>query len=372
MNCRGEGSDADISFHFAVPGDLATLTGGYGYARELMAAIPATGLTLHHVVLPGSFPKPTGADIVGTQRAFAGLPETAVVLVDGLAYGALPGKVLADITQTMVPLVHHPLALETGISAAERHRLEHSERNALAHARHVIVTSANTAHLLADTYGVSAERITVAVPGTFAARRATGSRPDAASRNGMPGPLSLLCVGTVTPRKGYTVLVEALARLQDLDWNLRIVGDTSRSPREVAAVREALERTGLGNRIHFAGILETAALDAAYCSSDVFVMPSLYEGFGMVLTEAMAHGLPIVSTTGGAAAETVPDGAALKVAPHDAPALEGALRAMLADPSLRAATAERSWAAGEHLPRWNDTASTVAGVLHAAAMGRAA
>lgn len=349
MPGRGEGE-----LVFAVPGGLDTLTGGYGYARRLLAALPGAGVSARHLELPGSFPFPSGADLAATARLLAGTPRGAVLLVDGLAYGALPEEVLTGLDRTLVALIHHPLARETGRTEDQLFRLAGAERAALAHAAHVIATSHATARELAAAYGVTGSRLTVALPGTDPAVRAAGS---------IGGPPELLCVGALIPRKGYGVLVQALAGLADLEWHVSIVGDTQRSPGEYSAVRDAIASAGLTGRITFAGTVDAEALDAAYCSSDLFVMPSFYEGYGMALAEALAHGLPVVSTTGGAAAQTVPDGAGLKVPPGDAAALGAALRRILLDPALRTSCADRSWAAGAALPRWADTADAVAGVV---------
>jgi glycosyltransferase involved in cell wall biosynthesis len=235
-----------------------------------------------------------------------------------------------------------------------RRALAYSERTALARAVHVVVTSPITARTLVEDYGVPADKITVAVPGTEPAARAKGSE----------GVVRLLCVGTVSPRKAYGVLVEALSELKDRDWILDIAGETDRVEGEYDRVREAIARFGLEDRVRFIGVLDRPALDAAYAATDLFLMPSLYEGYGMVLAEAMARGLPIVCTTGGAAAETVPDGAGLKVPPGDAPALRGAIARLLDDAGLRRSIADASWKAGQALPRWQDTAAIVAGAIN--------
>lgn len=348
---------------FAVPGGLDTLTGGYGYARRLLAALPGAGVSARHLELPGSFPFPSGADLAETARLLAGTPRGAVLLVDGLAYGALPEEILTGLDRTLVALVHHPLARETGLAEDRLLRLAGTERTALAHAAHVIATSHATARELAAAYGVPGSRLTAALPGTDPAVPATGS---------VGGTPELLCVGALIPRKGYGVLVKALAGLADLEWHVSIIGDTQRSPDEYSAVQDALGGAGLTGRITFAGTVDADALEVAYCSSDLFVMPSLYEGYGMALTEAMAHGLPIVSTTGGAAAQTVPHGAGIKVPPGDAEALRAAIRALLLDPGLRAASAGRSRAAGADLPSWADTAGAVAGAIRGLARARTA
>jgi glycosyltransferase involved in cell wall biosynthesis len=200
---------------------------------------------------------------------------------------------------------------------------------------------------------VPARKITVAEPGTDPAARATGTGT----------PLQLLAVGAVSPRKAYDVLVRALEPLADLDWRLTIAGATDRDPAAAAALKSIIDRSGLGERIKLAGKVVPATLDRFYESADLFVMPSLFEGYGMVLAEAMARGLPIVCTTGGAAAETVPDAAAIKVPPGDPEPLTAALRLALEDKKRRTRMADASWDAGRALPTWNETARRIAAVI---------
>ena len=338
---------------FAVPGDLDSPTGGYAYARRLLALLPEHGIAVRHLPLPGGFPDPGAADLAETERALRSVPPETGLLVDGLAYGALPADLIARVAAPLVVLVHHPLAHETGISPARRAELHASERDALARAGRVIAASAATARLLATEYGVPVDRIAVAEPGTEPAPRARGTGD----------PPQILGVGAVTPRKGFDLLVGALAGLADLPWRLTIAGSLDRDPAAAAALRRSLAETGLGERVVLAGAVEDAALADLYDRADLFVSPSLFEGYGMVLAEAMARGLPLVASTGGAAAETVPERAALKVPPGDVGALRDALRRLLADPTLRARLAEGSWDAGRRLPRWSDTAAVVAGVL---------
>jgi glycosyltransferase involved in cell wall biosynthesis len=174
----------------------------------------------------------------------------------------------------------------------------------------------------------------------------------------------MLAVGAISPRKGYGVLIEALAGLQAQEWHLTIVGAQDRAPEEAGRLHSAVLSAGLEPRIRFAGSLGEDALHTAFDSADIFVMPSLFEGFGMVLCEAMARGLPIVCTTGGAAAHTVPDAAAVKVPPGDSLALRDAIADVLADRALRERLADASWAAGQRLARWPETAQRIASVLN--------
>ncbi|MDB5642236.1 MAG: glycosyl transferase family 1 [Hyphomicrobiales bacterium] len=345
---------------FAIPGDLAALTGGYAYDREIMARASDVGMT--HLALPQGFPAPTPDDLRETQRLFRTLAPGDLLLIDGLAFGAFTPELLRALPRRTIALVHHPLALETGLAAEDAHRLAASERHALSHAAHVIVTSATTRDLLVADYGVELARITVAVPGVERMPRARGSR--AAPQ--------LLAVGSVTPRKGHDVLVAALAEQADLDWRLTIAGSLARAPDHAQAVASQIDAAGLSARIALAGEVSEAERDALYDAADIFVMPSLYEGYGMVLGEAMARGLPIVTTTGGAAAQTVPDAAALKVAPGNPAALAQALARLIGDAPLRARLAEASHSAGQALPSWDDTARIVAGVLARVAEGTGA
>ena len=338
---------------FAVPGDLEAPTGGYAYDRKLLALLPESGVRPDYLRLPGTFPHPDAEDLVETARLLREA-RSDVLLVDGLALGAMPAELLPGRSvPPLVALVHHPLACETGLARKRRAELMASEAAALACATRVVTTSAATARLLAAEFGVPAEKIAVAEPGTDPARRARGTG----------GPVALLAVGAVSARKGYEALVRALAQLPTLDWRLTVAGSLERDARAAASLRETIESSGAAERITLAGAVGDPELERLYDRADVFVSPSLFEGYGMVLAEAMARGLPLVASSGGAAAETVPDSAGLKVQPGDIAALREALRDMIADRDLRRRCADASWSAGQGLPRWGDTAAKVAAAL---------
>jgi glycosyltransferase involved in cell wall biosynthesis len=338
---------------FAIPGDITLATGGYAYGRRVLALLPQFGVDVNYVALPGSFPAPTPADLTETRRLLADVPAETAILADGLAYGAVPAELISSLHSPIVALVHHPLCLEAGLSKARRDELFALEKAALAKARHIVVTSPSTAATLATDFAVPSGKITVAEPGTDPAERARGTGR----------PLMLLAVGSIVPRKAFDVLVHALASVKSRDWQIAIVGPTDRSVQAFTTLQTAIEDTGLGPHIALTGAVGQEQLDRFYDASDLFVMPSLYEGYGMVLAEAMARGLPIVCTTGGAAAATVPDAAAIKVPPGDALALGSAIRRVLDDAALRCRMSDAAWAAGQKLPRWEDTARTIADVI---------
>lgn len=335
---------------FAIPGDLSALTGGYAYDRRILCAAPALGAEMTHVPLSGRFPDPTEDDVDAAVEAInRARGEGDVVLADGLAWGALPQSAIRRIPAPVVALCHHPLCLETGLSPARAAALKANERNAFANAAHVIVTSAHTGRTLEREFDVPAGKISVAVPGTDPARRATG-----AGR-----PLRLLAIGSIIPRKGFDILVEALSELSELDWSLTIVGSHEHAPETARALQRLVDAHGLTNRIDLPGELAGDALQRLFDGAGLFVSSSLYEGYGMALAEALAHGLPIVATTGGAAADTIPDGAALRVPPGDPASLRSALRRAITDDGLRHDLADAAWRAGRQLPSWEDAARII-------------
>jgi glycosyltransferase involved in cell wall biosynthesis len=343
------------SFVFAVPGDIETLTGGYAYAREMVKHLPQKGWEPVMLRLGDDFPLAGRASLLAAKEAFLGGDPAWPVLVDGLAFGALPEEILA-LKRRWVALVHHPLALETGLDAATAARLAGNERRALGHALAVVATSGHTGAGLVADYGVGKERLFVAPPGTAPAMRAKG---------GGEVPV-MLTVASFTPRKAHDVLVEALALLTDLSWRAVFVGDDRRDPATVRMLRGMIAAKGLAGRIAFAGPLQDGALDAAYAGADLFVLPSRHEGYGMVFAEALARGLPIVACAAGATVDTVPGDAGRLVPPDDAEALAGALREMIGDKALRRDMADMAWKHGQSLPRWGGTAAIVARALEAA------
>ena len=265
-------------------------------------------------------------------------------MIDGLALGVLPEAAAAlAFRHPLVGLVHHPLALESGLSPNEADAMRTSERAALAATRHVIVNSPATARLLVDDYAVPGEKITVARPGTDRAARLPSRRDRT---------ISLLSVGSLVPRKGYDVLLAALARIADLPWSLTIVGDRSRDRATAAEVEASIAAPGLASRVTLAGAVSAERLAAFYAQADLFVLASRFEGYGMAFTEAIAHGVPVVGTTAGAIPETVPADAGVLVPPDDVAALALALRRLIGEPEARRRLTDGARAAAAGFPTW--------------------
>lgn len=336
-----------------VPGDPETITGGYAYDRALVAALSRRGWAARLTPLPGDFPDPANDSVDSALDSIASAPADSLVLVDGLAFGALPAERLRALGRPVAALVHHPLALEGGRSVAEATALAAAESAALATATAVIATSPATARTLAADYGVPAHRLTVALPGTDRLPPAVGS-------GAVP---TILTVATITRRKGHATLVAALDRIRDRAWRAVFVGDDTRDPACAAALRREIAARGLHDRITLTGAVTPLALLDHYLAADVFALVSTHEGYGMAFAEALSAGLPIVAGDGGAVRDTVPADAGLLVAPGGVEATAAALARLLDDPALRRRTAAAARRAGAALPTWDDTAAAVATAL---------
>jgi glycosyltransferase involved in cell wall biosynthesis len=359
-----EGGTRVNGFELVVPGDIRTPTGGYIYDREIVAGLSERGWRVGVHSLDASFPTPTPAALRAARATFAGLTAGSVVVIDGLALPGLDRVLEGEARRlALVALVHHPVALETGLEPQEAERLAVLERRALAYTQRVITTSQWTARTLAAD-GVAVAQLRVVEPGVDRRRTRGSSDPKgaaaAAARNDA---LNLLCVGTLTPRKGHAVLLEALNEIRDRHWHLTCAGSLLRDAPTVAALQHQIDRLSLRKRVSLLGDLDRESLERQYARADVFVLPSYLEGYGMALAEAVAFGLPVVSTTAGAIPETVPANASILVAPGDSRALARALSSVIDDPARRAELAANARAARASLPTWATAATKFAAAL---------
>ena len=348
-----------VAAAFAVPGSLDQPTGGYAYDRRVIAGLRRLGCTVDVVDLGEGFPQPAPKVAAAALMRLRSVPVGWPIVIDGLALGVLPQAAEAlRPTHPVIALVHHPLALETGLTVEAAAALRASERAALAAVRHVVVTSPATGRLLVADYGVAASAVSVVMPGSDAV--AVAPRP-AECRDG--DTVHLLAVGAVVRRKGYDVLVAALARLVDLDWQLVIAGDCTRERETAGELATRLVQLRFGPRVRMAGAVDDAALARLYGKADLFVLASRFEGYGMAYAEAIAYGVPVVGTKAGAIAETVPEGTGILVAPADVVGLAAALRSMIADAALRARCAAAAHRAAAALPTWDAAARAFLDVL---------
>lgn len=335
---------------FAIPGDHTQKTGGYIYERRLLEALQATGREVRHLRLPPAEAEPGPANLAETLRSLRAIPADTPLILDGLVFGALPTSALATIACPVVAMLHHPMGLEDGLPPALARHLLAQEAANLAHADHVIVTSAHTRGVYIGI-GAGPDRLTVALPGHDGPRHIV--RVEAGPR--------LLSVGLLAPRKGHDVLVRALALLQDLDWTAQIVGKTH-DPNVPARLTELIAEHGLESRVALAGELSDADLALAYRRARIFALATRYEGYGMALAEALCHGLPIATCAAGAVPDTVGD-AALLSPPGDHERFADNLRTLLTSDSERNRLSNNAHGLAEALPDWSDTARIAGQVL---------
>lgn len=342
--------------HFLIPGDPNTPTGGFVYDRHAVAGLRDAGLLAGPIRVDGPFPEGDASALESAAEQFAAVPDGHTVIIDGLAFTALAPAIDAEATRLgIVALVHHPLGDETGLSAQDRERLLEAEVRALAQARAILVTSRTTRNRLAEL-GIDSGRVTVVVPGVDPA-------PDLSFRDERaPGPMRLLCVATLVPRKGQHLLLEALAGLTDRDWTLALVGD-ARHPAYAERIRALVAEHDLEDRVALTGAVSDAMLETHWRRADAFVFPSLHEGWGIAPVEAVRWGLPVITSDAGALPESVPEAARDMVPADDVPALRAALARLLDDPGHRAWLAEGARRAAVDLMTWADMRTAFAAAI---------
>jgi glycosyltransferase involved in cell wall biosynthesis len=369
--------------HVIVPDgidDASTPSGGNAYDRHICTGLRANGWTVHEHPAAGNWPTPDARARAALAGALDSVPDGAAVLLDGLVACGVPEVVEPRAGRLrMVVLVHLPLGDEVGAAPG----LDELERRTLRAVRAVVATSAWAAARVIARHGLTAERVRVATPGVEPADPAPGT--DGASR--------LLCVGSISRTKGQDLLVEALGAVAgsasaatavagrpgavtarpgavtDRSWRCDLVGSLHRDPEHVAGVRRAIERHGLDECVRLTGPLTGEPLSAAFADADLLVLPSRAETYGMVVTEALARGIPVLAAAVGGVPATLgraPDGEVpgLLVPPADAPALAWALRRWFDEPELRNGLRAAAGRRREALPGWEVTSRCLARVLN--------
>lgn len=284
-------------------------------------------------------------DLIHPER-LAAVPDGELVLVDGLVGSEASHVLLAETQRLRVVVLAHMVFGTAG------------ERRLLEAASAIVTTSRWTRDRLAGRQGLPEDRLTVAAPGVDMADPVVGTESGG----------ELLCVAAVTAGKGQDVLVAALGEVRDLDWRLTLVGPLDREPAFVAALRRQVARLGLGDRIRFAGACSREEVGKAYAEADVVLLASRSESYGMVVTEALAHGLPVVASAVGGVSEALgraEDGSTpgVLVPPDDPTALAAALRRWLTDPLRRRRLRRAAGLRRLTLTGWPRTSAHLAAVL---------
>ena len=323
-------------------------SGGHRYNASVIADWPTSRPRVEYV----DGPWPDGDDRSIAALA-AALTSHDVALVDGLVGAAHPALIAdaAAAGRRIALLIHMPLANDPALSSADRVRLDALEGRSVRAAWRVVATSRTAAAELTRRHG--RPDIVVVPPGV-----------DPAPASGVHAPPHLLVVGALARHKNQLTVVRALTAVAGLRWRATIVGPDA-DPAYAAAVRSAAPPG-----VAFAGELHGAALANAFASADLLVHPARVEMWGMVVTEALARGVPAIVGAGTGAVEALASGTApgaavpgASVAPDDTAGLAVLLRAWLTDASLRDEWRHRALAAREHLGTWPDAAARLAAAL---------
>jgi len=338
-----------------VPGDLATPTGGYRYDRRIIQELRRLGWQVDILDLGDGFPFPSGVQRAMALVILSAVPRGCPIVLDGLAFGVLPEAGRLQSRTPLIALVHQPLALEAGLDTAQADLFRESECAALATAARVVVTSEATRRILIADYSVQSQHISVVRPGNDPVPSACGNDD---------GVVRLLSVGSVVPGKGYDLLIAAVANIRDLPWRLTIAGDLTRNLAASAQLKADIAAHALGERVEVLGAVKPERIFELYLASDLFVLASRFEGYGMALAEAIAHGLPVVSTMAGAIPDTIPAGTGLLVPPDDVAALTQALRRLISDRAERQRLAMNARTAATQLPTWQESARLFAAAIN--------
>jgi glycosyltransferase involved in cell wall biosynthesis len=328
---------------FLLGGKLAFLSGPNLYNQRVIEGLCSDGHDVAVIELPGQYPVTDETARSAARGALASLPADRLALIDGLALPAFAGQGDSLAARPTVALIHHPTALGTGISEAERAALRNTELRLLPRCARVLATSEATAERLAADFGLDRARLRVVVAGIDPAPRAVGS--------GGAG-CAILSIGALIPRKGHHVLIRSLARLFDLDWHLTIVGSETRDPAHVEQLRVLAAETATGEKISFAGEPEDAELQKLWQGTDIFALASFWEGYPIAVAQALKRGVPVAITNEGPASGLVPMEAGIVCKPGDDEQYSKALRRMIFDTDLRSAMAAAAWTTGQSLPCW--------------------
>jgi glycosyltransferase involved in cell wall biosynthesis len=333
-------------------------TGGNIYDRRVCAGLAEAGWEVLVATVAAAWPVPGSGARADLARIVSAIPDGETVLIDGLIASPTAAQLLPHTGRIRITvLLHMPLAavLDTHHNASA----ERSERVVLRAAAGVVVTSEWTRRQILTRYAIPACRVHVARPGVD--RVAAPARPVRGH---------LICVGVLGPHKGQDLLVEALADLADRDWHCVLAGSLDRDPGFVEQLQTRITRLGYDHRVRLSGVLTGAALSHAYTAADLLVAPSRSETYGMTVTEALAHGLPVIATAVGGLPEALgstADGTlpGQLIPPGDPVALAAALADWLGDERhrdrLRAAARQRQ----STLRGWEQTTQEIANALTA-------
>lgn len=340
---------------FVIPGDINLPTGGYRYDKEIINAWKTSGIDVELISLEGNYPFPSEQDKANALEAIERFPDANIAVVDGLLGGASP-EFLQALSKIMpvTALIHHPLCLESGLDENTMQALKSSEEKGLGFVSQVITSGPAMTETVSQLFGFEITKIHTVLPGVNRTEISHGSQSQT---------VHLLCVGSIIERKGHKFLLQALSSLKDLNWRLDCYGSTEFDTDLFDELQSFVVAENLSDKVAFHGAVSDGLIEAAYAKSDVFVLPSLFEGYGMVYAEAIVRGLPIIATTAGAIPDTVPETCGILVEPENITVLTQAIEQMISDEDLRNDYRRGAMNAAADFPTWQGSATRFAELL---------
>ncbi len=337
-------------------GSLDTLTGGYLYDRLMVEAWRASG---HEVVL-FSLPWRNYALHLSDNANYTFFRRLQTAALDVLIQDELNHPSLLWLNPRLRRRVAYPiLSLVHLVKVSERRPAWQNrfygwlERRYWQTVDGFIYNSQDTRRLVEGMLGRQPPGVVV-----YPGRDHLSPLPRAARTDDQP--LRLISVGNVVRRKGLHTLLVALAQVGRGDWQLTVIGSLTMEPAYVADLHAFLRQRGLADRVMWRGAVPNSEIAPYLAASDLFIMVSQYEGFGMVYLEALAAGLPVIASTAGAAGEIVRHGQEGFLLPPENPAaLAGLLRRLLANRASLLPLSRAAHARWQQFPTWTEGAEKI-------------
>lgn len=341
-----------MRFGLALLGELSSTSGGFLYDRMLVDALRRGGDTVDVFPLPWKTPRRLPATLLSWKGD--------LLLQDELAHASLAPLNLSlrrEAAFPVVSIVHH-------LKSSEDNRLRRLERAYLASVDGFVFNSRATMSATAKILGMPVAGFVAPPGGDRLPDRPTDEQ--IAARSHAPGPLRVLFVGNLIPRKGLHALVDALAILPRESWQLTVAGSPAMDPAYAARISRLVSERGLERQVLMTGFLEDAPLARALMEHHVLAVPSSYEGFGIVYLEAMGFGVvPLASSAGGGPEIVENEKSGLLVPPGDVPAIARALADLESDRTRLCVMARAARQRFDAFPGWEQSMTAARRHLHA-------
>jgi glycosyltransferase involved in cell wall biosynthesis len=348
-------------------GNIDIVSGGFLYDRMISGFLKARGDSVRIISLPwtnycrgiiNSFSSSLLSDLA--QSSFD------VLLQDELAHPFLfrSNKTISRIFKVPIIVIVHHLRSSESRASWKNHIYRAVERHYLASADGFIFNSHETHNAVNSLMGESSKPSVVAFPGGDRFGQSV-TKAEIETRVFAPGPLNIIFLGNVIPRKGLHILLDSLAVLPHQTWHLKVIGGLTFHSRYVREVKQQVARLNLEEKTDFLGSLPDSELSCHLSASHLLVVPSSYEGFGIVYLEAMGFGIPCIGSTAGATKEIITHGTdGFLVGPNDSQSLSLHINGLIQDRSKLFAMSLAALDRYSRHSTWCDSGKQVHQFLH--------